>query len=158
MELLPFHEVHTANEIQSYLEAMVVQKRFTKESLAMIDSALIERFLSSSLGRRMAEAQRTGRLHKEQQFVMGVPANELGDYDSKELVVVQGIIDAYFEEEDGLVLVDYKTDKTRSARTLLGYYKTQIDYYAKALEQMTDKKVKEKMIYSLTMQKEIPCD
>jgi ATP-dependent helicase/nuclease subunit A len=89
---------------------------------------------------------------------MGVPANEMGDYDTEELVVVQGIIDAYFEEGDGLVLVDYKTDKTRSARTLLGYYKTQIDYYAKALEQMTGKKVKEKMIYSLTMQQEIPCD
>jgi ATP-dependent helicase/nuclease subunit A len=158
MELLPFHEVHTADEIQSYLETMVAQKSFTKESFAMIDPVVIERFLSSSLGRRMAEAQRTGRLHKERQFVMGVPANEMGDYDSKELVVVQGIIDAYFEEEDGLVLVDYKTDRTRSARTLLDYYKTQIDYYAKALQQMTGKKVKEKTIYSLTMQKAISCD
>jgi ATP-dependent helicase/nuclease subunit A len=157
LELLPFHEVHTADEIRICLENMVSQKRYTKESLDMIDPAVIERFLSSSLGKCMAEAQCTGRLHKEQQFVMGVPANEMGDYDSKELVVVQGIIDAWFEEEDGLVLVDYKTDKTRSVRTLLGYYKTQIDYYAKALEQMTGKKVKEKMIYSLTMQKEIPC-
>jgi ATP-dependent helicase/nuclease subunit A len=158
LELLPFHEVYTADEIRICLENMVSQKRYSKESLDMIDPAVFERFLSSSLGRRMAEAQRTGRLHKEQQFVMGVPANEMGDYDSKELVVVQGIIDAWFEEEDGLVLVDYKTDKTRSARTLLGYYKTQIDYYAKALEQMTGRKVKDKMIYSLTMQQEILCD
>ena len=96
-------------------------------------------------------------LHKEQQFVMGVPAREVGPVDSGELVVIQGIIDAYFEEDGELVLVDYKTDKTRSSRILLEHYKRQLDYYERALSQMTGKKVREKWIYSLTLQRAIPC-
>ena len=59
----------------------------------------------------MAKAQASGKLHKEQQFVMGIPAREIGPVDSDELVVIQGIIDAYFEEDGELILVDYKTDR-----------------------------------------------
>ena len=66
-------------------------------------------------------------------------------------------IDAYFEEDGELVLVDYKTDKTRSSRILLEHYKRQLDYYERALSQMTGKKVREKWIYSLTLQRAIPC-
>ena len=69
--------------------------------------------------------------------------------------MVQGIIDAYMEEEGELVVVDYKTDKVSSVRILLERYKEQLDYYGRALEQMTGKKVKEKILYSLTMQREI---
>ena len=35
----------------------------------------------------------------------------MGDWDSDERILIQGIIDAWFEEDDGLVLVDYKTDR-----------------------------------------------
>ena len=68
---------------------------------------------------------------------------------------MQGIIDVYFEEEDGLVVLDYKTDQVRQAEELVERYHAQLDYYAKALEQMTQKKVKEKVIYSFTLRKEI---
>ena len=105
----------------------------------------------------MAKAQAEGTLHKEQQFVMGVPAREIGPVDSDELVVIQGIIDAYFEEDGRLVLVDYKTDHTRSQKILLDHYKRQLDYYERALTQMTGKIVGEKWIYSLTLQQAIPC-
>ena len=105
----------------------------------------------------MKAAQKEGRLHKEQQFVMGIPAREMGAGDSDELVVIQGIIDAFFEEEGELVLMDYKTDKIQKAETLREHYKKQLDYYARALEQMTGRKVREKVIYSLTLQQAIPC-
>lgn len=70
----------------------------------------------------MAAACREGRLHREQQFIIGIPAEEIGRGESKELVLVQGVIDAYIEEEDGLVLIDYKTDrvpKTAAGRAIL---------------------------------------
>ena len=57
--------------------------------------------------------------------------------------------------EDGLVVLDYKTDKVRSGEELTGKYHAQLDYYGKALEQMTEKKVKEKIIYSFALKKEI---
>ena len=53
------------------------------------------------------------------------------------------------------MVLDYKTDQIFSPRELSEKYHTQLDYYAKALEQMTGKKVKEKIIYSFTMEKEI---
>ena len=72
-----------------------------------------------------------------------------------ELVLVQGIIDVYFEEEDGLVVLDYKTDRVRESRELVERYHGQLDYYARALEQATGKTVKEKIIYSFTLGEEI---
>ena len=68
---------------------------------------------------------------------------------------MQGIIDVYFEEEDGLVVLDYKTDRVSDEKELVDKYHAQLDYYAKALEQLTEKKVKEKLIYSFALGKEI---
>ena len=97
-----------------------------------------------------------GRLWKEQPFVLGVDAREIySDEQEGELILVQGIIDVYFEEDDGLVVLDYKTDRIFKADELAEKYHAQLDYYGKALEQMTLKKVKEKIIYSFTIKKEI---
>ena len=74
-------------------------------------------------------------------------------FESEEIVLVRGIIDVYFEEDDeGLVVLDYKTDKVHNIEELELRYKAQLEYYAKALEQLTGKKVKEKLIYSFTLQ------
>lgn len=157
MELLPFDRMGCLQDVERYLDKTVEKKQMTAESRGMVDAADIWGFLQSDLGKRMSLAQRDGRLHKEQQFVIGIPAREMGAGDSEELIVVQGIIDAYLEEEDGLVVMDYKTDKVRRGETLVEHYKKQLDYYQYALEQMTGKTVKEKIIYSITLQKEIPC-
>ena len=86
-------------------------------------------------------------------------AEALGDGD--QLVLIQGVIDAYLEEEDGLVLIDYKTDRIPEGEDwkefLLGRYQFQVDCYRQALEQVTGKKVKEAVIYSLEKQGEIVC-
>ena len=73
-------------------------------------------------------------------------------------VLVQGIIDAFFYEGDEIVLVDYKTDRAGyrdGAETLVSRYKVQLDYYGQALEKLTGKRVKEKIIYSFTLNREI---
>ena len=71
------------------------------------------------------------------------------------MILVQGIIDVYFEEADGLVLLDYKTDKVRRAADLVEKYHAQLEYYAKALHRLLEKPVKEKWIYSFTLGEEI---
>ena len=75
----------------------------------------------------------------------------------EETVLIQGIIDAFFYEEKELVLVDYKTDAVREGEEmrLVELYHTQLEDYAQALERMTGKRVKEKYIYSFTLNKEI---
>ena len=88
---------------------------------------------------------------------MGIPAREIGPVDSDELVVIQGIIDAYFEEDGELILVDYKTDRIGQGEEskLIERYRTQLEDYALALERMLHKKVKQKYIYSFALQKAI---
>ena len=113
-------------------------------------------FLKSPAGQRMKEAAGKRKLWKEQPFVLGVDAREIYPQEQEgEQILVQGIIDVYFEEEDGLVVLDYKTDKIFRAEELAEKYHAQLDYYGKALEQMTEKKVKEKIIYSFTIRQEI---
>ena len=70
-------------------------------------------------------------------------------------MLIQGIIDAFFYEDDGIVVVDYKTDRVRYARELTDKYHAQLEYYEKALTMMTGKRVKEKLIYSFTLGKVI---
>ena len=107
----------------------------------------------------MREAQKENMLYRERQFVVGIPAKELYENcESEELIVLQSIIDAYFEEEEEIVLIDFKTDyvKDEEGEELLRKrYQTQFNCYKKALMQMTGKNVKEMILYSLSLEKEL---
>ena len=129
----------------------------TKKDADMANVKVLAEFVAGELGQRMAKAQREGRLHREQQFMVGIPAREMKAADSDELVLVQGMIDAWIQEPDGLVLIDYKTDAAGPGDedALKEKYRIQLDYYKKALEQITGEKVKECILYSLALQKAI---
>ena len=71
------------------------------------------------------------------------------------MVLIQGIIDVYFEEDGDIVVADYKTDRVEEGAELIRRYQVQLDYYAEALERLTGKKVKEKIIYSFALLQEI---
>lgn len=105
----------------------------------------------------MKQAAEENKLRKEQPFVLGIPARDIYPEmtEEDETMLVQGIIDVCFEEDGELVVLDYKTDKIWSEQKLLDKYQSQLEYYARALEQITGKKVREKIIYSFTMQKEL---
>jgi ATP-dependent helicase/nuclease subunit A len=103
------------------------------------------------------QAEQTGALCKEQPFVIARPANEISEaYTGNKDVLIQGIIDVYFEEDDEIIVLDYKTDHVKSSEELVLRYKKQLELYAEALEQTTGKKVKERVIYSFCLGKEIP--
>lgn len=69
--------------------------------------------------------------------------------DCDETMLLQGVIDCWFETENGLVLLDYKTDYVPEGRSdiIKERYRVQIDYYTKALERITGKKVTERYLY-----------
>lgn len=120
----------------------------------------LQLFFTSELGCRMREADCCGRLHREQPFVMGKPARDIfPDRTEEDIVLVQGIIDAYFETEDGIVLLDYKTDALRRGEEekLICRYQEQMRLYGRALEEMMEKPVIECFLYSFSLGKEIPC-
>ena len=155
LELLDFSKEYTAEEIQHEMKLFVKKGLMEAEMEACVDTADILRFLDSSVGQRICSASSKGLYWSEQPFVLGIDAKEIYGDVSEEFVLVQGIIDVYFEEDGQLVVLDYKTDKVTCEKELTERYRAQLEYYAKALERLTGKKVKEKIIYSFTLQKEI---
>lgn len=158
MELLDFTENYRDSTLETVMAEMEKKGRLSPDMAACVRRKDVLHFMSTESGRRMGHAAREGRLWKEQPFVLGIPMKELYPEmkeEGQEIVLVQGIIDVYFEEPEGLVVLDYKTDRIRTGKELLEKYKVQLDYYARALEQITGKKVVEKIIYSFTLQEEI---
>ncbi len=151
LELLDFTRTESCSDIEKQVREMKERHRIGEAAAESVYLQAIWRFAASPFGKRMRSAQESGRLYREQQFILGLPAREMGLADSDELVLIQGIIDVYLEEDDGLVLLDYKTDRVPEGRgdLLAERYKVQLDYYRRALEQMTGKCVKERFIYSL---------
>ena len=81
-----------------------------------------------------------------------------GEGEEQDLELVQGVIDAYFEEDGELVLMDYKTDRVTpgdDGQELIRKYHAQLEYYCRTLEQLTGKRVKESYLYSFYLEREI---
>ena len=115
----------------------------------------------SELGKRMKEAAQKKLLYKERQFVTGIPFSDM-DKEAKtdDFVVVQGIIDVYFEEEDKIILVDYKTDRVREGGEdiLIRRYRAQMESYQQALEKITGKCSKRNLhLFCNPDKKQFPC-
>ncbi len=155
-EHLPYESMDehtTPEEFTSWLEQFTEKGYLTPSEKEIVHAKDFCTFLRTDLGKRMGNARRNGTLYREQQFMMGIPAQRLHPEISGEdtdNVLVQGIIDAWFIEDGDIILVDYKTDRIRrDIRELVDKYRIQLEYYADALQRVTGRKVKEKIIYSI---------
>lgn len=144
------------DEINCQLDYFVQEEVLSSQWRESISLAKIETFLNSSLALRMAQAEEKGKLRREQPFVLGLGADRLGEqFPDSEQVLIQGIIDVFFEEDGNIVVADYKTDVVKTPEELIRRYQIQLDYYAEALERLTGKKVVQKIIYSFALGREI---
>ena len=157
MELLDFTKEYDLEGTEAAIEKMCESGRIAGEMAESVRPKDILTFIHTTSGQRMKQAAEENKLRKEQPFVLGIPARDIYPEmtEEDETMLVQGIIDVCFEEDGELVVLDYKTDKIWSEQKLLDKYQSQLEYYARALEQITGKKVREKIIYSFTMQKEL---
>ncbi len=162
MELLSFSEkLDTDNKrlyaiLKSEQEQWIAEGTVTAEELACVGINRIKNFFQSNLAKRMIAANARNRLFKEQPFVLGIGADQLKPgFPSTEIVLIQGVIDVFFYENEEIVLADYKTDKVSTKEELIARYKNQLDYYQQALEQITGKRVKQRYLYSFSLQEEI---
>ncbi len=162
MELISFSEkLSTDNKyfytaLKSEQQQWIAEGIVTAEELACVSINRIKTFFQSDLSQRMIAANTRNELFKEQPFVLGIGADELNpDFPSTETVLIQGVIDVFFYENDELVLADYKTDKVSCKEELVLRYQDQLNYYQRALEQITGKRVKERYLYSFYLQEAI---
>ncbi len=154
---LPFLTVRTAGEVREYIRSEITAGRLPEQTMGLVRAGDLAAFLSGDLAERIREAERKGKLHREQPFVLGLSAKECGyeAADPGQQLMIQGIIDVYFEEEDGLVLLDYKTDYIPDGgeEIFTERYGTQLALYEKALERITRRPVKECYLYSFGMRR-----
>lgn len=132
--------------ITEYVDNLAVAGELTEEERETIDIDNAAAFFEEEVGRRAACAL---RLEKEREFILQKEINGAK-------AIVQGIIDCYFEEEDGLVLVDYKNSfmgGNVSEEIIVDRYKGQIDLYKEALEAAEGKLVKEAYLYLFELKK-----
>lgn len=140
------------DQVVAELTRLKQSGKLEEEDLAAVNPMDFVRFLRTDLAERMLSAKARGVLYREQPFVIGVPSSEVEeDGDPEETVLIQGIIDAFFYEKDEIVILDYKTDKVYRKEDLAEKYHAQLLYYQQALEMMTGKCVKEKLIYSFEL-------
>lgn len=138
-----------AENIKKQLTGLVQMGKVSEDMQKLIRIPSVELFLKSQLAPRMKAAAMRDDLFREKPFVMGNHEME------EEMVLIQGIIDVFWVEEDGIVLLDYKTDRVDSATRLRDMYKEQMDLYAEALERIFPLPVKEKYLYSFRLNQAI---
>lgn len=145
LELLPLKRYDNLEELKGKI------KKITNENIGDLTS--IYNFTRTNLYERILISK---KVEKEKAFCILMSSNELfNQNDINENVIVQGIIDCYFEEADKIILLDYKSDFCKCENDLINKYKKQLMIYKKALEKATNKEVKEVFLYSLYLNKEI---
>ncbi|MCI8360350.1 MAG: UvrD-helicase domain-containing protein, partial [Clostridiales bacterium] len=138
-----------ARDPAAELERLADRGFLTVQQADAIDPAVLRRFFDGPLYKRLAAAV---CLDREVRFLTELPARRidpaLSERLSGERVVVQGVADCVFEEPDGLVILDFKTDRGKSLEQLLEDYGDQLRVYAEALRDTYQKPVKECVLYA----------
>lgn len=141
--------------ISEQVQEMVDRELLTRDQAMVIDPELVIKFFRTELGKRYSQAS---IINREIPFTVSMPAKEVYPSwkDDDELIFVQGVIDCIFEDENGLVLLDYKSDGIsdrfkggfEQAKPILEErYRMQIDFYTKAVEKIWKRKVDERYLF-----------
>ncbi|ENY8308918.1 TPA: helicase-exonuclease AddAB subunit AddA [Clostridioides difficile] len=157
MEVLDLKNVSSVNDIKSQIRGFVSKGIITEKQASIVNPYKIYKFFASNIGKRMLNAE---IINREKSIYAQVNMKDIYIYeklinnDDKKLydnesVMLRGIVDAYFEEDNQIVLVDYKTDfvNEENINQIIEKYKKQLDLYADIIETLTGKSVKEKCIY-----------
>ena len=149
MQKLKFKQTYNLEKIQELIDKLVMQEIITQNQAQYINENKILKFVNSDIYNKIKQAK---QVYKEQPFHMSINLDNI-----EEKILIQGIIDLYYiDENEDIVLIDYKTDYVEECeQELINKYKSQLYMYKKAIEEALNKKVKEMYIYSTYLDKEI---
>ncbi len=133
-------------DVAEFIESLVSDGVLSQKEADLIRPEKVVNFYSSEIGKRIIASH---RVFREQAFEVEIPVCDAYPEInvSEENILLQGVIDCFFEEDGELVLVDYKTDRYADISEIHEKYDRQLELYKYALEKITKKKVKEKIIY-----------
>ncbi|WP_077317825.1 helicase-exonuclease AddAB subunit AddA [Virgibacillus proomii] len=153
MQHLPFNRSLTKMEIEEELEKMVEKEILSKEAASQIDLSAIEQFYQTDIAAYMIHAS---YVYREVPFSLTLPANEVYSHwkdEQAERVLIQGVIDAIIPQDNGVIIIDYKTDVIYGEWTdemkekMINRYKTQLKLYRYAVETIWQQPVLETYLY-----------
>lgn len=143
----------TTATLRREIDAFVRHGLLSREEAKLVYVPVLAAFCQSDIGRRMAESP---ELHREYPFtVLLAGGDPLPEAETGEQILIQGVIDCLFREDDAWILVDYKSDRLETADAFRSRYAVQLALYKRAVEQITHRPVEETYIYSLHLQQEI---
>ena len=148
MEKLDFSQISDINSVEIQIDELLEKNILTEEEKSVINIEKIHKFFISGIGKDAKKHYNS--LRKEFSFKYLENAGKIFESDFDDKIVVQGTIDAFYENDNGeIVLIDYKTDSVTDGdyESVVKRYKTQLDYYATALERIYNKKVGSKVLY-----------
>lgn len=144
-----------ARDVRSAVAEMVERGCLTAEQAAGVDRRGLGRFLASDLAAALRQAK---RVEREYRFSLLVPAKDyLGEAAGEDEILLQGVVDCFFETEQGLTVVDFKTDYV-TAETIQERsegYRPQLTAYSAALARIFQKPVVRQVLYFLSMGREV---
>ncbi len=154
MQFCDFDKAKT--DLLSEIDRLYDWEYITLTEKEAIDIQPIKAFFESELFSRITKAK---RVEREMRFLTELPASlikqNLSENAAKQNVVIQGSVDCIFEEDDGIIVVDFKTDRAKNPEDLIESYSAQLEIYSKACEKIFKKPVKQRVIYSFSLNKEI---
>ena len=156
-KVMQFADYKKAREnLEGEADRLALSRFLSKAERESLDLGRLKKLFDSKLMERILKST---RLLREVKFFYELPARDyLGQepQGKSDPIIVQGIADGVFFEGDDAVLVDYKTDRVKSGEELKERYALQLSLYRLALEQGLGAKVKETVLYSVYLGREIP--
>ena len=167
------HKDYNKQMLQEMIDDMVRRRLITELEGKAINMYKLLAYTKSDLFNELRNAK---KVYKEQPFYISLTADEVYGNGVDDNILVQGIIDLYFINQAGeVVLVDYKTDYVEKGKEnelvyktdyvekgkeneLVEKYKKQLEIYKKALEQALGKSVDKCYIYSVYLEKMLSCE
>lgn len=155
MQRLDENIEYDLDKIKACIAQLVQRKIITEVEETNINPYKILEFTKSNIWKQLKQAK---KVYRERPFFIHIPAKEIYNEDIEDKLLVQGIIDLYYiNQQDEIILVDYKTDYVEKGKEeeLIEKYKEQLNMYKRALEETLKQKVSKVYIYSVYLGKEI---
>jgi len=138
MQHLDFKRTGSREEIAEEIARLVAGQYITPQQGAVVDPEVILGIFQSELGQRILRAK---VLEREFKFTLLVPAVDY--YPEAEgledEVLLQGVVDCWFEEDDGTItVVDFKSDRVSrdTVQARVDEYRGQLSVYTRALSEV----------------------
>lgn len=151
LQYLRFADARTPEGIRAQVQALAARGLLTAREAQAVNTASLLQLMRTPLGAALAAAEAAGTLRREFRFSLLCPAETFFPGAGEEQVLLQGVVDAWFETKDGLVIVDYKTDRIRpeAVPERTAYYAAQLRAYAGAMARITGRPVCRRTLYFL---------